>query len=151
MKRFAICAAVLAALAIIVASCSDRPAVVTQAAQQAPAPVVVQQNDGSFWQMLFLHHMLFGGNQSMVVHHYDSRPAYVPPRAVVRNTTIVNKTVVQSAPQSVSPAVRPSAPAARFVVPSVSTPRPTTYSGSYSSRSSYSSYSARSSFSSGRR
>ncbi|MDN7825114.1 hypothetical protein QZN01_20900 [Burkholderia cenocepacia] len=139
MKRFAICAAVLAVLAIIVASCSDRPTVVTHALQPA-APVVVQQSNDGFWQGVLLGH--FFSSSPSVVHHYDSRPAYVAPRAIVQNTTIVNKTVVQSASRPVAPAMRPSTPAARTVVPSVSTPRPSPYSGSYSSRSSYSSFSS---------
>lgn len=146
MKRFAIYAAVLAILAIIVASCSDRPTVVTQAPPSA-APVVVQQSNDGFWQGVLLGHFFRSGPS--VVHHYDNRPAYVAPRPVVQNTTIVNKTIVQSIQRpAAAPVVRPSSPPARSVVPSVSAPRPTTYSGSYSSRSSYSSYSSRSSYSS---
>lgn len=130
---------------MVIASCDDRqPQAVTYASPPAQAPVVVAQQPSPdrFWENMLLYHMLFGGNSTTVVHHYDA-PRYVAPRqTVVNNTTIVNKTVVKPAPA-------PSAPP-RSVVPSYSAPRATSYSGSYSSRPSYSvsSYSSRSSFSS---
>jgi hypothetical protein len=154
MKKAVIAVLTVIGIVLIMASC-DRPETVAQApapvvvqpataAVQAP-PVIVQQssNDG-FWQGVMLGH-LFGGQQT-VVHRYDSRPAYVVPRApVVSNTTIINKTVVRPAPSMPTPARSFSVPAPQ---PSYMPPRATSYSGSYSSRSSYSSYSSRSSFSS---
>jgi hypothetical protein len=158
-KALLVALAAAVALALIVGACSrpdpvaQVPATVVQPAQSSP-PVVVQQssNDG-FWQNVFLYHMLFGSNTT-VVHHYDTpRSSYVAPsRTTVQNTTIVNKTVVQSAPRPAPAAgvaqapTRPSAPTTSY-----SPPRATSYSGSYSSRPSYSSYSSRASFSSGRR
>ncbi len=151
MKKFAIGAAIVGALILLlmVGSCIDRPAPVAQivqpvspqvvqAAPVAAPPVIVQQSssDGFFQGMLVGH--LFSSGPT-VIHHYDSRPAYVAPRTttIVNNTTVVNRsTTVRATP---TPPSRPSY--------SYSAPRATSYSGSYSSRPSYSSYSSRSSYS----
>ncbi|RQS39758.1 hypothetical protein [Burkholderia sp. Bp8990] len=145
MKKYVLAALGLIVFIALLASCGERPAPVAQVIQQpapqvaqvAPAPVVVQPSNDGFWQGLMLGHLMNGGPS--VVHHYDSRPAYVAPRSttIVNNTTVVNKTVVRpSAPVS-SP--RPST--------TYSAPHATSYAGSYSARSSYSSYSSRSSYS----
>jgi hypothetical protein len=138
MKKGILAAIAIVMFVFIVTSCDRLEPVAQvvqppQVVQTAPAPVIVQQSNDGFWQGLMLGHMFSSG--PTIVHHYDSRPAYVTPRStVVHNTTIVNKTVVQS-----------SAPAPR---PTYTAPRATSYSGSYSSRPSYSSYSSRSSYSS---
>lgn len=145
MKKFLLIGGLIGIVIFALWSC-DRPAQpfaqIVQPAQTAAAqPVVVQQSNDSFWQNMMIWHLLSNSGPT-VVHHYDSRPSYVLPRApAVSNTTIINKTVVRA---------MPSAPSPR---PSYTAPRATSYSGSYSSRSSYSSYSSRSSYSgfSGRR
>ncbi|MEX3691863.1 hypothetical protein AB3X91_08975 [Paraburkholderia sp. BR14263] len=138
----------------VLVSCDNRPSVYAPAAQLAPqvaqpAPLIVQQSNDGFWKGWMFGHVF--GSGSTVVHHYDSRPAYVAPRTttVISNTTVVNKTVVRPAAPVPAPAPRTT-----YSVPSYGAPRASSYSGSYSSRSSYSSYSSRSSysgFSSGRR
>ena len=140
MKKYVIAALGIVVLVALLASCGERSVPVAQvvqpAPQMAPAPVVVQQSNDGFWQGLMLGHILNSGPS--VVHHYDSRPAYVAPRSttIVNNTTVVNRTVVRPTP---APAPRQSA--------TYSAPRATSYAGSYSARSSYSSYSSRSSYS----
>jgi hypothetical protein len=156
-KKILIGALLVLGVVVLIASCSDKPQQVAQIPAQsvavpqvAPTPVVVQQSDNGFWQNVFLYHLMFGGNSTTVVHHYDTpRPYMAPPRStpVVNNTTIVNH-ATPAAP------VRPATAAPVAPTRSYSVPRATSYSGSYSARSSgYSSYSSRSSYSgfSGRR
>lgn len=137
---------VIGAVIFILSSCDDRPVQQVTYSPQQPAPqlVAVQQpSQGHFWENVLLYHMIFGGNQTTVVHQYSApRPVYV---ALQRSTTVVNNTTIinRSAPSYAAPAPRPTT--------TYTPPRVTSYSGSYSSRPSYSSYSSRSSFSSGRR
>jgi hypothetical protein len=150
MKKYLLIGALIGVTIFALWSC-DRPAqpiaqIVQPAQTVAPQPVVMQQSNDSFWQNMMIWHLLTN-NGPTVIHHYDSRPSYVAPRPpVVSNTTIINKTLVRASPSTPTPARSYSAP-------SYAPPRATSYSGSYSSRSSYSSYSSRSSYSgfSGRR
>ncbi|MFM0095594.1 hypothetical protein PQQ87_08275 [Paraburkholderia nemoris] len=161
MRMRYVAAAAVAVVAVIgIASCNSHhdeyaaapvAAPVVQAAPtQTPVivqqpPVVVQQpsNDG-FWQGYMMAHLFGGWGHTTVVHHYSPAP-------VVRNTTIINKTVNVTRP----------APAPVYRAP-VTTYRPPVSTGysAYRSSSSYSGYrsssssfrsSGYSSFRSGRR
>jgi hypothetical protein len=138
MKKI-IAATILFALVLVALASCDRPAQLVQAVPAGTPPVVVaQQSDAGFWRDMMFWHMFAGGNTT-VVHHYISRPAYVAPRApVVNNTTIINKTYVRPALPVNAGATRYAAPKQAYSAP----PRATSYSGSYSSRSSYRSFSS---------
>lgn len=111
MRMRYIAAAALAAVAVVgIASCSSHHDQYAQAPVAAPvaqdalaqAPVIVQQppvvmqqpsNDG-FWQGYMMAHLFGGWGHTTVVHHYSPAP-------VVRNTTIINKTVNVTRPAPV--------------------------------------------------
>jgi hypothetical protein len=137
-------AVIIALCVAVIAACDDQPPQQVSYMQSAQpvqqAPVIIQQSHDGFWEGLMIGHLFSSG--PTVVHHYDATRYVAPRQTVVNNTTIINKTAVK-------PAANTSVPP-RSVAPSYSTPRATSYSGSYSSRPSYSvsSYSARSTFSS---
>jgi hypothetical protein len=162
MKRIAIATLGGFAVLCVIASCSHHDDVAYVQPQQAPVmaaqapavyaaapPVVVQAapaHDGFLTGML-MGHLMSGGGSTRVEHHYVN-PAPVQ-RNVVQNVTknvTINKTV--NATPAAPVAAPTAAPRPSYSAPSYSSSTRSAYSG-YSSRSSTSysgGYSSRSSF-----